>query len=343
MFMNKQAMAQEAVSEMGKIIQKLTLDNVEEIEDVLLSYFRFFKILNGLKGTDDFESCLEDVPENAPSEEETKPKSKNRYELKRQLKGGYLEEIDLYVPEHIIRKLGLEDGDFISAVHLGNDKYHFELVEKVAEQRPTNRVQLNYCILSKRDSMLVASEYLDKDGEIKLIKYNDVPHTFLINNEARIKEDLEVGSIVDIAYYSNNIDVFKVIWKHNTEGSPHVPPLPSSNYKIKNPKSDTKETNELKGKKVLLLGGEGRTAEFEKAIVSIGGELIHAYGNEDTKRLESMIKSCDMLITMKLNINHPAAEKAKEFAKKYKKPFRLMESRGISSLVQTAKSLCVEA
>lgn len=44
--MNKQAMAQEAVSEMGKIIQKLTLDNVEEIEDVLLSYFRFLKILN---------------------------------------------------------------------------------------------------------------------------------------------------------------------------------------------------------------------------------------------------------------------------------------------------------
>jgi hypothetical protein len=88
-----------------------------------------------------------------------------------------------------------------------------------------------------------------------------------------------------------------------------------------------------------LVGGEGRTSDFEKAIAGIGGELIHAYGNEDTKRLESMVKSCDMLITMKLNINHPKAEKAKEFAKKYGKPFRLTDSRGISNLVQTAKSL----
>ncbi|MCY7773453.1 DUF2325 domain-containing protein [Bacillus haynesii] len=71
--------------------------------------------------------------------------------------------------------------------------------------------------------------------------------------------------------------------------------------------------------------------------------FLKNFFNEDTKRLESMIKSCDMLITMKLNINHPVAEKAKEFAKKYEKPFRLMDSRGISSLVQIAKSLCVEA
>ncbi|MDU0078332.1 DUF2325 domain-containing protein [Bacillus sp. IS1] len=343
--MNRQNIAQEAVCEMGKIIQKLTLDNVEEIEGELSTYFHFIKSLAALKVSvsHELEPCSKKNVEHIQLKEtDEKAKQINCYEFKRLLKGGIIEEINLYVPENIIRKQQFEDGDLISAVHLGNEKFHFELIEKGKNRKQTNRIQLNYCVLSNRDSMLVASEYLDNDGKIKSIKYNDAPHTFLINEDTRTREDLEIGSIVDIAYYSDNVDVFKVIWKHNTDEIKHAAPSPSSYYKTKNPKLDTTTiTNELNGKKVLVLGGT-RTSEFEKAITSVGGELIHAYGNENTKRLESMVKSCDMLITMKLNINHPTAEKAKEFAKKYEKPFTLTDSRGISSLVQTAKSLVLE-
>ncbi|MEC0709709.1 DUF2325 domain-containing protein [Bacillus haynesii] len=338
--MNKQAMAQEAISQIEILIQNLTLDNADEIESELLTYFRFLKILNELKvsHTNVSETESKDVSADNPSEDKSKD-SKIGYVFERRLKGGFLNEKNVYVPENIIRKQGFENGDLISAADIGNDNYYFELVEKASEPKPTNRVQLNYCILSKQDSMLVASEYFDENWEIKHIKYNDAPHAFLITEDAIFKEDLEEGSIVDIAYYSDNVDAFRVIWKHNTDEIKHETPLPSSHYKTKYPKTDTVKTNELEGKTVLLLGGEKRTAEFERAIQNNGGDLIHAYGNVDTKRLESMVKSCDMLITMKLNINHPKARKAKEFAKKYEKPFREMDSRSISDFLQKAKSL----
>jgi hypothetical protein len=43
MSLDKQAIVQEAISEMRKIIQNLNLDNVEQIEADLLPYFRFLK------------------------------------------------------------------------------------------------------------------------------------------------------------------------------------------------------------------------------------------------------------------------------------------------------------
>lgn len=342
--MNKNAIVQDAIDQMVRLIQRLNSDNVDEIEAEVLKYFRWLNILTTLKvsSNDDFEPHLEESSKDTPLED-VKARSKNSYEFERHLKGGYIREIDVFVPEKIIRQLGFEDGDLISAVSLGNKMYHYELVEKAKERRPTNRIQLNFCVLSKRDSMLVASEYLE-DGELKSIKYNDAPYTFRISDETRIKEDLEEGSIVDIAYYKDNVDVFRVIWKHQlpTEG-PRTPPLKSSHYKIKNPKSDTTETNELLGKKVLLVGDKGRivgrTAELQNAIQRNGGELIHADGSETINRLESMVKNCDLLISIVTSCSHIKAEKAKEFAKKYDKPFKFIDSIGISTLVQTAKSL----
>ncbi|ATH91862.1 hypothetical protein [Bacillus glycinifermentans] len=127
----------------------------------------------------------------------------------------------------------------------------------------------------------MASEYFE-NGVVKDIKCNGVPHTFLIDDETRIKDELKPGEIVDIAYNKNNLNEYRVIWKHNINRSQHITPLPTSYYKNKTSKSETSEvleTDELQGKKILLLGGQGKT-EFEKAIANLGGELIHADGSE---------------------------------------------------------------
>ncbi|MGG1021127.1 DUF2325 domain-containing protein [Bacillus paralicheniformis] len=332
--MDRKSILEDAKLDMKKIINNLELDSLETTKQDILSYFDLLECLSQIK---DFIMTTDIENESISTTKNEEPTRKNCYELKRNLRGGLLEEINLYVPEIIIRKQGFEEGDFISATYLGDEKYNFELVEKANEKKPTDRVQINYCILSKQGSYLVASEYWD-EGEAKMIKCDDVPHSFLIDQESINKYNLTEGSLVDIAYLRTNIDVFKVIWKHSTDEVKHETPLPSSHYKTKQPKADIIKTNELEGKKVLLLGGEKRTSEFEKAIECIGGELVHAFGNVDTKRLESLVKSCDMLITMKLNINHPKARKAKEFAKKHGKLFREMDSRGISDLIQKAKS-----
>lgn len=335
-------MLKEAIPNMINLIEELNLDNIETIKEDLLMYFGFLEYLSSLRVTNessgDKETLSEDTEDKNTITNETESRE-NCYELKRNLKGGRLDEIDLYVPETIIRRYGFEEGDMISAVHIKEKIYDFKLVERAKERKETNRGQINFCILSKQGSYLEASEYYE-NGEKKIIKCNGIPHTFLIDDETRMKDELIEGSLVDIAYNKDNLSEYRVIWKHHTNTPQHVTPLPSSYYKNKISKAESfqeLETDELRGKKILLLGGQGKT-EFERAIANLGGELIHADGSETTKRLESMVKSCDILITMILSINHPKAEKAKEFAKKYGKPFDFMDSRGMSNLIEKVKS-----
>ncbi|AQS42444.1 DUF2325 domain-containing protein (plasmid) [Bacillus velezensis] len=334
--MNKENILNECVYDMVDLINKLNLININETKAELKKYFLFLESLSSLRDTDDIHLQSKhnsSYENNAPNEKV----QVECYKMKRNLKGGWIEEQGIYVPERIVREYGLEEGDLISAVHIADKHYKYELIEKSKNKQPVNRVELNYCILSKENSYLVASEYW-KNGEKRIIKYDDIPHTFLINNETIQKYDLTEGSIVDIAYKKSNVNEFKVIWKHDMNSIPYAKPLPSSFYKEKVDKEEPLQTNELKGKKILLLGGQ-RTADFERAIANIGGELTHADDSINLRRLESMVKNCDYLVIMIYNVGHVRAEKAKDLAKKYNKPFDVMDSRGISNLVETTKSV----
>lgn len=339
--MNKQNILNEAVSDMVEILHNLNLENIDRAENEVKTYFSFLKTLTSLRTTihsmkQDEKDDLEKI-ESQETEIKEDEKEENCYRMKRNLKGGWLDGINVYVPERIVREYGLEEGDLVSAVQIADKYYKYQLVEKTKIKQPTNREELNYCILTKQNSYLVASEYWEK-GLKKMIKHDDAPHTFLINDETILKYNLTEGSIVDIAFKKDNINDFKVIWKHDIDSIPHTKPLPSSFYKEKPDKEEPIQTNELSGKKVLLLGGQ-RTLEFVRAIENIGGELTHADDSTSSKRLESMVKNCDVLVIMIYHIGHIKAEKAKELAKKYEKRFTVMESRGISNLVETTKAV----
>ncbi|MGP4074167.1 hypothetical protein ACTWQB_16820, partial [Piscibacillus sp. B03] len=46
------------------------------------------------------------------------------------MRGGYIHELNAYVPEGALRSIGAEDGDYLYAKHKGNGYFYYELAEK---------------------------------------------------------------------------------------------------------------------------------------------------------------------------------------------------------------------
>ncbi|APT48356.1 DUF2325 domain-containing protein [Bacillus safensis] len=332
---------------MAELIKTINSDNLIENKEQLLKHFDLLENLHSIKvlrnnNFEDSEGGKTNNDNVTIKKEIEQIEEQKGYPLIRSLKGGRLDGIGIYVPESIIRKKSFEEGDLIHAEPSATDKtkFYYKLIKKRQGSitNESKRIQVSYCILKEENSYLLATEYL-LNGERKLIKYDDAPHTFLISKEMSEKEGLESGDLVDIAYNSENVNEFQVVWKHQTNIQKHSNPLPSSYYKEKTQgisESSEYKSVSLKGKKILLLA-KHISREFSQVVERMGGEFIHANGNEQTKRIESMVKNCDLLITMTPYIDHSSAEKARDFAKTYGKKFVFMESRGISNFIDKIK------
>ncbi|WP_144473115.1 DUF2325 domain-containing protein, partial [Bacillus pumilus] len=261
---------------------------------------------------------------------------KNVDVLKRQLKGGFLDRLGVFIPETIIRSRGFEEGDYIKATHLRETIYDYKLIKKGETSGDTNRIQIDFCVVKRDGSLYYVDDYL-VNGSKKIIKNGEMPHTFTINEHAIQKYNLNEGDLIDIAYFSPRINDYKVIWKHNTYETPHITPMTSSHYKIKDKEDKNSEkTDELKGKTVMLLS-DVSNSEFAKAIANRGGSFIQATGDEQTIRLDSMVYNCDILVIMVSRVGHVSTELVRESAKKYNKKFLFMKSQGLNEFIDKVK------
>ena len=366
--MNRQLIMDMTKTEMKKLAEEMTLNDIKENSGKMEKLTNFLFALSELDFTNEVgkvedahtnseefnrseqinEEAKEtsELKESKDGEDKSEPQ-KEGYEFHRKMKGGFLPDIGVFVPETIIRTLGIEHGDYVQATEIGDSyyngkkKYYFDLVEKSNKPPVADRVPLDYCLVEKDENMFVVKRTLMSGGE--RIRLNDAPYSFILRDDDVREHKIAENDIIDIAYSANDPMFYKVVWKHDMDAEAGLEKSSNSGSSASNQKKKVNSSSEslseevknaFQGKKILVVGCEPRKTVFRDSIEQRGGEFYFATGNEEEDRLESLIKKVDAVVLVIRFIRHRASTKVVELCKVHDVPFSDTKTLGIQSLLE---------
>lgn len=332
--------------EMLIIIEKTTLHNIKSHRSMLIDYFDFLETLYRLPTfhTTQLDGSAEmDLKEIQQKQDQIIENQLDSpvYTFERKLRGGLFPALNYPIPEKMVRELGLEHNDIVKIIKSevikgAGIRYWFELVEKGNKGNDNQRVQFNYCIV-ERDPQL--GSFMVRKTATDDIKVNGIPFTFLLSQKDATDFNIEVGDIVDIAYYENNIESQKVIWKHNTHLlSPKISATIEEKKLNRKSSSDHEENKEIsypiditlfQNKTVAIVGSEyNMKLRYQQVFEQINCNLIHASGDEPSIRMESMLRKADIVVITIDGTGHHGAKTATEICKEHGIPFVCVDRNG---------------
>ncbi|WP_341323455.1 hypothetical protein NSQ62_08250 [Solibacillus sp. FSL H8-0523] len=334
-------------------INSMNDENILEIKQRINRLFEFAELSKSIWGTvpnfldynvDVIDGALADAQgsnddlkfENAvaaealPKEEESENNIYKPMPLERRLKGGTLRRNNstLYVPEKIIRTNGWVHGDYITAIGENEQELIFEKHSDSTSADKSNRVELDYCLVTKRaDEKYVIKQHYN-EGILKPTLLNGVEHEFVLDISNVSNFRLQDGYVVAIAFYANKPHEFRIIWLYTDmmEIPAPPPPKPSSYYKEQNSEKKLKwndtELKILEGKKIVIVGADFRANDF----IGLMDEAKISYrilsGDESDARFEAAVRGKDLIVSLSSHTSHRSSELAKSLAKKYSISFR---------------------
>ncbi|WP_242297480.1 DUF2325 domain-containing protein [Bacillus cereus group sp. BfR-BA-01382] len=274
--------------------------------------------------------------------------AKNKmYLFERKIRGGFVPEIDGFVPEKVIRELGLKHHDYVYAIEDGYangdmKKYKYSLAKRTEKPVDDNRVQVNLCPIEKDGNMLVVRKSLE-DG--RDIKFGEVPYSFLLNVDEVIDLKLKEEMIVDIAYPADKPDRVKVIWIYDVRDSEPEATLVFQSKRTASKKEEKHveedeiviDEDALKGKSILIIGNEPKKAIYKASIEQRGGSFLWADARSHVTILEPLVKKSDMVIFLLKVSKHVAMKQIKALCKERDIPFLTTFSTGKSTIVKMAE------
>ncbi|MEI3891882.1 MULTISPECIES: DUF2325 domain-containing protein [unclassified Bacillus (in: firmicutes)] len=274
--------------------------------------------------------------------------AKNKmYLFERKIRGGFVPEIDGFVPEKVIRDLGLKHHDYVYAIEDGYangdmKKYQYSLAKRTEKPVDDNRVQVNLCPIEKDGNMLVVRKSLE-DG--RDIKFGEVPYSFLLNVDEVIDLKLKEEMIVDIAYPADKPDRVKVIWIYDVRDSEPEATLVFQSKRTASKKEEKHveedeiviDEDALKGKSILIIGNEPKKAIYKASIEQRGGSFLWADARSHVTILEPLVKKSDMVIFLLKVSKHVAMKQIKALCKERDIPFLTTFSTGKSTIVKMAE------
>lgn len=268
------------------------------------------------------------------------------YLFERKLRGGILPEIEAFVPEGIIRKLGLEHGDMVQAEKLydnGNrTKYLYTLVQSKKAGDAPGRKQMDYCLVEKEaGSLVVKGSYLKNE----FIRFDGVRYSIVLNEQDLQRFEIKEGDLIDVAYKDENPAESKVLWIHETE----LPVQVEEKVEKKRKNVDTnKEMSEeweqtLTGTNVLIIGNESSKANYQAEIEKRGGTFQWADSNKRMDSYPSLVRKCSFAIFLLGVSGHTCMKQFKQLCKDQNKPFEATFDQGVTSIVRTAEELATSS
>lgn len=332
--------------EMIRIIEELSLEEIEKAQVSLTSCFKF---LNSLKSLP-FEISIPErllQNENNQNHENDEPEKDGVNpniivaSFNRRIRGGVINtpEGEIYLSEKIVRTKGIVNGDLIRAIKtsktnsIGQTYYEFEIEEKIGKKLEA-RVQIPYCIVNYDEtknqykvSKTANGEDVLVDGEPVVLPENEVASSGIT--------DLDV---VDLAYHINNTSHVKVVWKHDTSDL-HENQIQAIIHKKKKDQVIKKEVEQtLESKIILMIGLEPEKASFKAEVEKRGGSLLWASGKESESSLIGMISKADIVMLMIGHIGHRATAFTVDYCKRNQIPFINMHTFGKSRFINELNS-----
>lgn len=136
-----------------------------------------------------------------------------RGKFSQKLKGGVINN-SIPVPESIIRKLDLRDGDWLEVKAISDHppyRYKYEIISKSEEKRKVRNIARKETVF--KDPGLNSLLIVVRD------KSFDLPMKIKIKALDISSFDLKEGDLVDYAYFGNDVIDGRIIWKYHTENS----------------------------------------------------------------------------------------------------------------------------
>ena len=332
-------------------VPALTLDNLGTVADILRQTAQLLTALaempagfwHGAATPHAAKALLPPAP--------TRPPSGNR--MVRRLRGGFLPEVGVSVPEAAIRRLGLAHGDYLALDPIGTfpdgrRRYRFQLAERAVE--PPGDVR-------ERGELPMAIVEPSDQGGLMVQRSVDgpLPARIVLNAEDVQYLNLAAGDVVDLAYWADDPNDVRVCWVHrtrDTEGGDAAPaaPLHDSRPAQRRPLAgrdaeeddrllDDLAVDALSGKRVLVVGCEPKRREYEAAIRRLGGEMDWVEGTEGQARLEAAIRRVDGVVLLTRFIRHQSFWDATALAKDHGVKVVACPKLGIRSVSRAAVEL----
>ncbi|MEK3956120.1 hypothetical protein [Psychrobacillus sp. FSL K6-1464] len=294
-------MFEQVLTDYKEVVESVKIGNYQEKKELLSVYSSLlssFSLLNELKleGDLDRSNKKEVLLTITPEIKEVvnpviKPTATQlpKYRIDRKLKGGYIEEIDAFVPETAIRNLGIEHGDLLYAEKKSfGAGYYYSIAEKVGNQAP-DRIEVRNALVEEAVGRLYVSKYTT--GE--LIKVDGLPVMLYIQDTDATALGINSGDNVDMAYYRNNTSGARVTWKTLTENA-IIPPYTQE--------TDTAGTIEY----VLVVGDPSYERAYRKRLLHSGIDMQIVNGEIAAPSLEEIEKASVVVIVMSKCLNEVA-------------------------------------
>ncbi len=351
----------ESKREMMIWLERLNFKNIEDTKEIIMEYFNILhsvsklpeppcKPLDGEPSTienndSQNKEVVEEISEVIPEVIEEQA----GYIFERKLRGGYLQEINAFIPEGIVRNLNIKHGDLVGAKRMiddtseGNPKYYYTLLEKKDGADAPDRGEMNYCIIERESGALVVKSN-SLTGE--KILYKGTSYCLFLNDQEIRQFNLEEGDIVDVAYKVSNPSQHKVTWKHeHSESNEEI----KSFDKRKRPTDPKKEKTDsptidqtLKGMNVMIVGNESARSAYQEQIEKRGGTLLWGHTKEAMERLEPLVKKADFIIFLLGLSGHVGMKQIKSFSKEHGVTFQTTFNQGTTSIVRMAETIAIE-
>lgn len=260
------------------------------------------------------------------------------YEFQRYLKGGVVLDLNGYVPEGIIRRLDLNSGDLLYAKKVdskGDSKPHYiyHVAERTNKPDNSGRVQYNLCPVEETGGRLVVRT----SNQSGLIKAKGELMPLILSEYDAEENDLVAGDIIDVAFFENNPNSIKVIWKHTIEKMEEKSEvLKSLNNTIKEESTENKEVVDplLSEMNIVVIGDEHKNSYYKKEIEKFGGTLLMVDGKRKESLMKLHSKRIDVVVCIVSKSSHEAMYASKDVAKKRGIPFIPCPTESSQSVVK---------
>lgn len=140
--------------------------------------------------------------------------------FKREIRDGLLivEGEQIYVPESIVRALGLENGNRVRGTEKigdsqpnGKPKYDFEKLNNETTEPEVKRYQFNECVVKEAGGCYYVDYSKQTNQSIKVGEDFCAP---TLNQDDVWNYSLKVGSMIDIAFLETSKNQATCLWKH---------------------------------------------------------------------------------------------------------------------------------
>lgn len=251
-----------------------------------------------------------------------------------QLGGAEFGRFGIYIPETIIRRLLVEEGDWVKAKVIstrlvrGVSKpvYEYEILEKADPPQEPQRKVARYSIV----------EYDDDLNEIYLNipQNNSMPAKVLLPPKRCGNLTPDIGDLVDYAWEGDRILDGRIIWRHTVDFDIESAPKPSGFYKTRESADNGTPDPVLDGVNVLIAGYESNKNAYREAVESRNGSFCFVTGDEKPETLAAEIATADIVVVFFEYIGHGGMYHIRSTAKEQNIPILFTRAVGRDMLVR---------